>query len=67
MSRTSRNTAFRRQLGEAMSISPTRRAKEQREALKDIMDFVLDGSSPAFPHIHPYSDEYESGDVTFVR
>jgi 1,2-phenylacetyl-CoA epoxidase catalytic subunit len=65
MSKTVKRTPFHRQFGEAMIISPTRRAREQREALQDIMDFVIFGDDDTLP-THPYSNEYESGDITMV-
>jgi hypothetical protein len=64
MGKTQRREAFHRLFGEAATPCPTRRAKEHREALQQVMDFVIYGDDV---QSHPFSNEYESGDVTMVR
>lgn len=62
---------FKRELSEAMSISPTRRAQEEREALRQVRDYLLetqdDGIDSVFMDVmggvvsfvpHNVSDEY---------
>lgn len=73
MSKTYRRTdteQFRKELSEAMSISPTRRAQEERDALRQVRDFLLEThdegvsddmfdimGGAVFP-IHRLDDEY---------
>jgi hypothetical protein len=62
---------FRKELSEAMSISPTRRAQEERQALRQVRDFLLETQDegvdePMFPGMggtftfspHSISDGY---------
>ena len=64
---------FRKEFSEAMSVSPTRRAQEERAALRQVRDFLLEtqddmGDEPLFGIMgdavvivpHSISDEYET-------
>jgi hypothetical protein len=56
MSRSAhKNAKFKKEVTEAMDISPSRRAREQRETLMALMDFIT------------IEEKDESGDTTFIR
>ena len=76
MSRTNRHDTaqFRKELTEAMYISPTRRAQEERNALRQVRDYLLETHDEKMTNFmlstmevgivimpHDISDEYEHG------